>query len=76
MNWNDPVARAALIDRVGPQEYNRLQEEHFKSTAVAVVNGRRIRRVGSRFGPLYAVEGTGRAFKTLEQATDFAMDEA
>jgi hypothetical protein len=75
VNWNDPAARAALIERVGPDEYNRLHGEHWKSSAVAVVNGRPIRRVGSRFGPLYAVEGTGRAFKTLELASDFAMEE-
>jgi len=74
MKWDDPAQRAALIERVGADEYNRLlMAEHEKRRSVLVtVNGHDIRRVETRFGTLYAVEGTKRAFASRQQAEDFA----
>ena len=67
MNWNDPAERAALIERVGGQEYNRLFQEHVEQSTVAFVNGYRIRPVGSRFGLIFMVEGSS-GFRTQAEA--------
>lgn len=72
IDWNDPAARSRLIDRVGIAEYNRLHADQMARDAVVTVNGHRIRKVGSRFGTLFAVDGTGKAFRTIEEATAFA----
>lgn len=74
MNWDNPAERFALIERVGVAEYNKAHEEHIRQTTVATVAGHAIRRVGSRFGQLFQVEGTERAFKTIQQAEDFARE--
>lgn len=75
MNWDDPAERGRLIDRVGPKEYNRLLEEHLKAITVETVNGYPIIPVNSRFGRLYQVSGTSSAFKTLEAARAFALQQ-
>ncbi len=75
MNWNDPAARLALIERVGPAEYNRQIAKHLGLSAVATVNGHAIRPVSSRFGKLFMVGDTGTAFQTLPQAETFAKQE-
>lgn len=72
MNWDDPVERAALIERVGPQEYNRQILQHHEDSAVANVNGHRIRPVGTRWGRLFQVDGTNKAFAHLSEAIAFA----
>jgi hypothetical protein len=72
MNWNDPEQRLALIERVGAQEYTRLMWKHHDEITLATINGHRIRPVGSRFGRLFLVEGTDKAFRTLDEAKDFA----
>ena len=71
MNWDDPTERAALIERVGPMEYNRLHAQHQDASVVEIVAGWRIRRVGSQFGTLFAV-GPSWAFSTIDQARDHA----
>jgi hypothetical protein len=68
MNWDDPTDRAALIERVGPDEYNRLIEEHHESSTVARINGYRIRPVGSRFGTVFVIDGAGFGFATQAKA--------
>ncbi len=72
MNWNDPVERAALITRVGAEEYARLQRRHHEATTVAVINGYPIRPVSSRFGRLFSVDGTGKAFTDRTHAERYA----
>lgn len=72
MNWDDPVQRAALIESVGPEEYNRQFEKHREDSTVARINGHRIMPVGTAFGRLFMVEGTGSAFHTQEEAEAFA----
>jgi hypothetical protein len=72
MNWNDPAARADLIEQVGPTEYHRLQAEQFDRETVATVNGHRIRPVQTRFGRLFFVSDTDRAFAELDEAKRYA----
>jgi hypothetical protein len=72
MNWDDPAARLALIERVGHAEYNRQIKAHQDASVVATVNGYPIRPVGSQFGRLFAVGGTDMAFSTLPQAEAYA----
>jgi hypothetical protein len=68
MNWNDPSARLDLVERVGTKEYNRLLEDHVRSTTKEVVNGWGIRPVQTRFGRLWQVSGTANAYMDLETA--------
>jgi hypothetical protein len=75
INWDDPAARFHLIERVGPAEYERLQAEHLKASTVAVVNGHAIRPVGSRFGRLFSVGSTGKAFSIQADAEAAAASE-
>ena len=72
MDWNDPAARARLIESVGIEEYNRQFEAHRARSVIATVNGHAIRPVQSRFGRLFAVGDTGRAFSTRDQAEAYA----
>lgn len=73
MNWDDPAERYALIERVGPDEYNRLQQQHFKDSAVDTVNGYPIRPViAGRYGRIYTVGNTGIGFDELEKARIYA----
>ena len=69
---NDPAARNHLIERVGPEEYDRLRAEQMARSTVAIVNGHAIRKVQSRFGKLYQVGTTGTAFIAFEAAKTFA----
>ena len=75
IDWNDPAARARLIESVGPKEYNRLHEEHRQSTVIETVNGHAIRPIATGFGRLFEVGATGRAFSSLEAAKAFAKGE-
>jgi hypothetical protein len=75
MDWNDPAARARLIDQVGPAEYARQQELEFARNVVETVNGRTIRRVFSqRFGTILMVDGTGMGHATIEGAREIARN--
>lgn len=72
-NFSDPTSRLNLLESVGPDEYNRLLKAHLEASRVDMVNGYGIRPVASRFGRLFMVEGTGRAWSTLEDARRFAL---
>ena len=72
MDWNNPEARLALLERVDANEYNRLHSEKMKADTVETVNGHAIHKVQSGFGQLFAVGATNRAFKTMEEARAFA----
>ena len=74
-NFNDPVSRAEFIERVGPEAYNAAARRHAALSVVDTVNGRTIYPVKSRFGRLFAVSGTGKAYPTLEAARHFARAE-
>jgi hypothetical protein len=78
IDWNDPEARFALIQRVGVTEYCRLQHEHRDrlmdqaGSTVVTVNGRVIKQVQTRLGRVFAVAGTDGAFANLEDAQAYA----
>ena len=72
-NWDDPSSRAAFIERVGSAAYNKALEQHQAASVIETVNGHAIRPVGSRFGRLFMVGGTGSAFLTLEAARKHAL---
>ena len=69
IDWSDPEARFRLIGEVGPQRYYDLHAEHMRASTVATAGGHAIRMVHSaRFGRLFHVGETGRAFYKLAQA--------
>jgi hypothetical protein len=73
MNWDDPVERLALVERVGTDEYNRQMQEYQKTQIVEVTNGYAIRAVnGGRWGRLYQVDGPNVAFGTVLEARSHA----
>lgn len=73
INWDDPAARLALIEQVGAAEYNRLHQEHRDQSVLETVNGHAIRPTNTRFGRLFMVGDTGKAFATIEEARAFAQ---
>jgi hypothetical protein len=72
MDWNNPEARLAMLERVGVNEYNRLHAEKMKADTVETVSGHAIHKMQSGFGQLFAVGATKRAFKIMEEARAFA----
>jgi hypothetical protein len=73
IDWDDPEARFRLIEQVGLEEYTRLHAEHVKRSTVASIAGHAIRPVNTeRFGRLFVVGDTGRAFSILPQAETYA----
>ena len=73
MDWSNPVDRHDLLDRVGPDEYHRLQQAHRDASIIDTVNGHALRPVSTRFGRLIIVGDTGLAFSTEEQARKQAL---
>jgi hypothetical protein len=71
-DFDNAQDRAALIERVGVDEYKRLFQAHLRASVVKTVNGYDIRPVQTMFGRLYAVQGTKQAFSTMEKAEQFA----
>lgn len=63
IDWNDPLARYHLVEAVGIEEYNRRIQ--------AYLDANPIRPVSTRFGTLYAVGKTGKAFATRHEAEQF-----
>lgn len=74
MNWDDPAERAALIERTGPEEYNRMFKKHLEDSTLKTVAGHAIRPVNTRFGKLFSVGGTGLAFLDQQQAEEYAKE--
>lgn len=72
IDWNDPAARAALVERIGVDAYNEAVADWRRRSIVATVNGHDIRPVQTRFGRLFMIDGTGTAYRTLEEAREFA----
>ena len=72
MDWDNPAERLALIERIGTQAYNDALAEHVRQTTISTVGGHGIRAMRTRFGRLYQVMGTNKAFRTLEQAEAYA----
>ena len=74
IDWNDPAARARLIERLGPAAYNKAFAKHVEETTICVVNGYPLRPIMTRFGKLIQVYGDTHAFNTVEQATEHAKN--
>jgi hypothetical protein len=75
MDWNDPAARAALAEQVGPAEYNKRLAEHREASVICEVAGHKIRPAHSfRFGSLFLVGDTGVAFSTFAEAKQHAEE--
>jgi hypothetical protein len=72
VNGDDPTARAELIERVGPDRYNDALRAHLESITVVTGSGHAIRPTNTRFGRLFVVGATGRAFPKQSDAEDFA----
>jgi hypothetical protein len=71
-NWDDPVTCTELIERVRADEYTRLFKAHRRATVAATVNGYTVRPVNTAFGRLFAVDGTGNAYASLDDACEYA----
>ena len=74
INWGDPEERARLAEQIGLEAYNEAFGRHIKRSSVATVAGHNIRIIGRRFGKLWQVGFTGRAFSTREQAETYARE--
>lgn len=75
MDWNDPAQRAHLALQLGPKAYNEAFAKHVKDSTVAIVNGHRIRPIGTQFGQLYQIGQTGLAHPDLERARAIAGEQ-
>jgi hypothetical protein len=69
---NTPEGRYAASQSLGTEAYNERMREHIAQSCIETVNGYGIRPVTSRFGRLFAVVGTTRAFNTLDKARAYA----
>jgi hypothetical protein len=73
IDWIDISAHFRLAEAVGLHRYEELLAEHVRRITVATIAGHAIRVTQSeRFGRLFAVGCTGRAFTKLEQAEAYA----
>lgn len=73
MNWDDPVARARLTERVGINEYNRLYTRHRADSVIETVNGHALRFLISKLDGLIRVGDSGATFPSIEEAREWAM---
>jgi hypothetical protein len=71
-DWDDPADRARALEILGPVCYNAALLEHRRRSTVSIINRIAIRAVTSRFGQIFTVGDTGRAFAKLEDARAFA----
>ena len=66
------VLKMTSLDTKEIDSYRAEWQQLYNASVVSDdVNGYTIRRVPSRFGTLYSVEGTGMAFHTFEEAIDY-----
>ena len=72
MDWDNPAERLALIERIGVKAYNEAHAEHIRQTTISTVGGHGIRAIRTKFGKLYQVIGTKKAFRKLEEAEAYA----
>jgi hypothetical protein len=75
MDWDNPTERYQLIERLGIDGYNAALAARQRQSTLATVNGYAIREINSRFGRLFAVGGTDKAFCTRAEAEAFARGE-
>lgn len=73
-DMSDPAQRAFLADKLGPEGYNKAMDEYLRRQTVVNVNGHDLRMVQTRFGTLYHVGTTPKAFSTLPEAIAYAQE--
>lgn len=67
-DMSDPRTRAAMAERMTPDEYNRAMEAWHDQNTVATVNGYPIRRTPTRYGVLFAIVGAAVAYASQAEA--------
>jgi hypothetical protein len=72
IDWDDLAARFRLAEQVGLHRYNELHLAYRRRSVIAAVGGHDIRPINTRFGRLFSVGDTGRAFSTQAQAEAYA----
>lgn len=72
-DFSTPEGRAAAAEALG-SGYNAAFEQWRETQVIKTVAGHKIMPVASRFGRLYHVGSTGRAFQKLEDAEGYAED--
>jgi hypothetical protein len=72
MDFDTPEGRLDALNTLGPEEYNRRLTLHHREQVVETVNGYDIRKIGTRFGPVFQIETTSRAFSSLEDSRTHA----
>jgi hypothetical protein len=63
-----PAGRYHAVEALGPEAYNAAVRAHMDANTVATVNGYAIRRVSSRWGNIYMVDGTGKGWASAARA--------
>jgi hypothetical protein len=77
MDWDDPVARFHLVERIGIAAYNEALAKHKRDSVIETVNGHAIRAIYSeRLGRIYVIDDLGRGHETLEGARKIAREAA
>jgi hypothetical protein len=76
MDFDDPAARADLLETAGVEAYEAARLAHIEATTVAHVEGHRIRRQNVRIngGPgfLFVIDAAQVGYLTLGEAEDYA----
>jgi len=72
LDFDSPEGRAAAIELLGPKAYSVALEAWNDASKVATVNGHAIRKTQTRFGVVFAVGASGRAFSSVGEAGEFA----
>jgi hypothetical protein len=72
MDLDTAEGRFAASQQLSTAAYNRAMADHIAKSVIETVNGHGIRPVQTRFGRLFHVGTTGSAFRTIDQAREFA----
>jgi hypothetical protein len=72
MDWGNPEERADLLSRGGIKAYNNALAKHVEESTIVTIGGHAIRKIETQFGTLFQCGDTGKAFKELSDAEDYA----
>jgi len=72
IDLDSPEGRLAALELLGPVAYGVALEARNEGRRVATFNGYDVRRISTRYGQLFAVGSTGRAYISLEKAEAYA----
>jgi hypothetical protein len=74
LDGDDPEAKLRFIKQYGPEAYETALRDWQQRNTMTTVNGYPIRRVNTRFGGMFVVNGTKHAFAGLPEAEAFARN--